>query len=104
MAIVARRPPESYVYPTVPSAVVSVASLFRPSYVTEIRMVAPTSRARISWHMATKLGFDDHNTEALHSAFDTGAPDGPNFAAVPRNSPLVVPETPGIRPRIPECS
>src|SRR5207247_4862937 len=51
--------------------------------------------------------FDDHNTEAPHSAVDTGAPDGPNFAAVPRNSPVVVPENfeaPRSGPEIPECS
>ena len=51
--------------------------------------------------------FDDHNTEAPHSAIDTGAPDGPNFAAVPRNSPVVVPENfgaPRSGPEIPECS
>ena len=30
--------------------------------------------------------FDDHNTEAPHSALDTGAPDGSNFAAVLRIS------------------
>ena len=77
--------------------------------------------AGISWPCATKFerpnliswlrhkirSFDDHNTEAPHSAVDTGAPDGPNFAAVPRNSPVVVAEnfgTPRSGPEIPECS
>ena len=84
-------------------------------------MAAASSRARISWPCATKFerpnliswlrhkirSFDDHNTEAPHSAVDTGAPDGPNFAAVPRNSPVVVPENfeaPRSGPEIPECS
>src|SRR5437870_6560413 len=75
-----------------------------PQIREEIRMAAASSRARISWPCATKFerpnlilwrsheirSFDDHNTEAPHSAVDTGAPDGPNFAAVPRNSPVVV--------------
>src|SRR5439155_9343064 len=57
---------------------------------------AASSWARISWPCPTKFerpnlilwrsheirSFDDHNTEAPHSAVDTGAPDGPNFAAV----------------------
>src|SRR5437867_13315429 len=93
----------------------------RPVPREEIRMAAASSRARISWPCATKFerpnliwwrsheirSFDDHNTEAPHSAVDTGAPDGPNFAAVPRNSPVVVPENfeaPRSGPEIPECS
>ena len=85
-----------------------------PQIRQEIRMAAASSRARISWHMAAKFQrpksnfvarheirwFDDHNTEAPHSALDTGA-------AVPRNSPAVVPENfgaPRSRPEIPECS
>src|SRR5205809_4413249 len=84
-------------------------------------MAAASSWARISWPCPTKFerpnlilwrsheirSFDDHNTEAPHSAVDTGAPDGPNFAAVPRNSPVVVPENfeaPRSGPEIPECS
>ena len=84
-------------------------------------MAAASSWARISWPCATKFerpnlilwrsheirSFDDHNIEAPHSAVDTGAPDGPNFAAVPRNSPVVVPENfgaPRSGPEIPECS
>ena len=79
-------------------------------------MAAASSRARISWPCATKFerpnlilwpsheirSFDDHNTEAPHSAVDTGAPDGPNFAAVPRNSPVSRPRKfrgAQIRPR-----
>ena len=92
-----------------------------PQIREEIRMAAASSWARISWPCATKFerpnlilwrsheirSFDDHNTEAPHSAVDTGAPDGPNFAAVPRNSPVVVPENfeaPRSGPEIPECS
>ena len=87
-----------------------------PQIREEIRMTAASSWARISWPCPTKFerpnlilwrsheirSFDDHNTEAPHSALDTGAADGPNFAAMPRNSPVVVPENfgaPQIRPR-----
>ena len=69
-------------------------------------MAAPSSRARISWRSHEIGWFDDHNTEA-HGRSIRDAPDGPNFAAVPRNSPVVVPENfgaPGSGPEIPECS
>ena len=47
----------------------------------------------ILWRNHEIRWFDDHTTEAPHSAVDTAAPDdGPNFAAVPRNFPVVVAE------------
>ena len=92
-----------------------------PQIREEIRMAAASSRARISWPCATKFErpnlilwrsheirwFDVITTPRRRSALDTGAPDGPNFAAVPRNSPVVVPENfgaPRSGPEIPECS
>src|SRR5439155_10616243 len=61
----------------------------------------------ILWRSHEIRWFEDHNTEAPHSVVDTGAPDGPNFAAVPRNFLVVVAENfgaPRSGPEIPECS
>src|SRR5438034_7264568 len=87
-----------------------------PQIREEIRMAPASSRREfrgtwprtssdqnlILWQSHEIRWFDVITTPRRRSALDTGAPDGPNFAAVPRNSPVSRPRKfrgAQIRPR-----